>query len=72
MNNPNVYTTKELANYSGISERTFYRRVKELQREGRFRKTSKGYGYSKREVTILTYELEFDIPDFEPVADRLL
>lgn len=47
-------TNKDLYNLFGLPERTFYRRVKELQEDNKFKKQSKGYRYKTHEALLLS------------------
>jgi DNA-binding Lrp family transcriptional regulator len=52
-----LYTTKEVSQLIGISERTLYNRLKELRDTKKFIKKSMGYFYTPDEVEKLATKL---------------
>lgn len=45
-----LYSTKELSKLIGVSERTMYNRLRQLESEKKFKKKSIGYFYTPKEV----------------------
>lgn len=53
-------TNKDLYNLFGLPERTYYRRLKELQQQQQFKKKSKGYRYTLSEVLNISKLLGYE------------
>jgi hypothetical protein len=56
-----LYSTKEIANVIGVSERTMFTRLKELKEEKKFTKKSKGKFYTPEEVLKIAAKLGLKI-----------
>lgn len=56
-----LYTTKEVSQFIGVSERTMYNRLRQLAAENKFTKQSMGYFYTPEEVEEIAKQLKIKI-----------
>lgn len=54
-----LYTNKEIIFLSGISSRTYFRKLKELKQNKKFKKVSTGYFYTEAEAVKICKQLGF-------------